>query len=195
MAKRPDNRNKVESKFSLALCEGHTEQWFLDSAGLSNFSTKVAKNRDAENIVKEAVQLVNSPLREYQKVYCVFDKDANTNQQLNNANRKIQENNKLVRVYSLPNFEVVFYLANNKLTRDEDYNFDSYVSKNYLNGEKYEKTEKQIKHLAAQFDFSIICDNSIYVYKQIGINSNNWKKSVDNQAYSEIFKLKDLKHD
>lgn len=193
MAKRPDNRKKVESKFSLALCEGWTEKWFLDSVGLSNFSTKVAKNRDAENIVKEAVQLVNSPLREYQKVYCVFDKDKNTDPQLDNANREIQENNNLVRVYSLPNFEVVFYLANNKLTQDEDYNFDSYVSKNYLKGEKYEKTEKQIKHLAVQVDFSILCDNSIYVYNQIGIKSNNWKQSVDNQAYSEIFKLKDLK--
>ena len=65
------------------------------------------------------IQAANLPLRDYKTVYCVFDKDDNTDQQLDVANKRIKENTSLVRVYSLPNFEVIFYLAKNQFTQDE----------------------------------------------------------------------------
>lgn len=189
MAKRPPKKNKVEIHLSLALCEGESEVWFLESLGFKNFKAQKAKNRDVENIV---IQAANLPLRDYKTVYCVFDKDDNTDQQLDVANKRIKENTSLVRVYSLPNFEVIFYLAKNQFTQDEGYDFDSYISKNYLNSEKYQKTEKQIKLIASQIDFKQLCINSEAIYKKIGVDNNNWKQSIDSQAYSEIFQLKDL---
>lgn len=189
MAKRPPKKNKVEIHSSLALCEGESEVWFLEAIGFKSFNAQKAKNRDAGNIVKEAANL---PLRDYKTIYCVFDKDDNTNQQLDAANKLIKENTSLVRVYSLPNFEVVFYFVKNQIIQDAGYDFNGYISKIYLNSEKYQKTEKQIKSIVAQIDFTQLCSNLEHVYQQIGIDNNNWKQSVDSQAYSEIFKLKDL---
>ncbi len=189
MAKRPEKKNKSERKWRLALCEGQTEVWFFKSLGFENFRAEVAKNRDAENIVKQAE---NPSLRDYKIIYCVFDKDDNTDKQLNEANNLIKNNDFLVRVYSLPNFEVAFYLAQNKTSLDEGYDFDGYISKTYLNSEKYQKTEKQIKNIASQINFIQLCSNSEALYEQICIDNNNWKQSVDSQAYSEIFRLKDL---
>lgn len=189
MAKRPPKKNKVEIHSSLALCEGESEVWFLEELELKNFRVQKAKNRDVVNIVRQAANL---PLRDYKTIYCIFDKDKNSNLQLDEANKLIKENTSLIRVYSLPNFEVVFYLAKNQMTQDESYDFDDYISKNYLNSEKYQKTERQIKSIASQIDFKQLCINSAAIYKKIGIDKNNWKQSIDSQAYSEIFQLKDL---
>ena len=184
-------KNKLRSQISkcLVLCGGKTEQWYL-SRQLKPELYKIElfnKGSAALQLVQYA-QKINK-LYDYEKIYCVFDRDKQTNpdNKLEEANTIIIETKKLVRIFSNPCFEMVFL-----------FNFIDHpkVLINYENVEtelnkqlpfKYSKNEKTIDLISKETDFNRICSNAKHVYMKLGIDD----KWIFDDGYSEIFKLTD----
>ena len=93
-------------------CEGKTEKWYFSKLQyeerIRRLQIKSIKSghTDAKGVVQEAVDFIGKG-RDFQGgdiVSCVFDRDANTNTQLNNA-RLLAERNSILVSFSNPSFE------------------------------------------------------------------------------------------
>jgi hypothetical protein len=189
----------------LIVCEGDTEKWFFDEVLITKFfKINKASHSNVRNVIDDASKLMNSHNKsdsQYSKCFCVYDKDkvSNTIDQLNDANKMINESNgKLVRVFSTPYFEVVFICNFRNHSRvfsnDSDFNkcLNDHLKENKMPA--YTKTEKIVKQIAQAVNIRVIANNSSNMHKKLQQENMDMKYNYHNTdyCYTEIYKILEI---
>ncbi len=116
--KRQVNKRTIVKKICIS-CEGYTEKDYYTHLydelkrkkfnKLISIEIKKAHKQNADAVVDYAkTYFYEEDLKDYKVIFCVFDKDRNTDQQINNAIKESKEINAQI-IFSNPCFEVWFY--------------------------------------------------------------------------------------
>lgn len=199
MAKCRKGKPHVQFKRYLVLCEGDTEVWYLEKQ-LDHKEYKVEKSKytNALKLVNlDAAKKLQANIYDWNKIYCVFDKDSESNkkEQLQQANKCIKNSGgKLIRVFSSPCFEIVFlfYFVNSVREFDNCKEVEDLLNNKLKlsSRNKYHKTQEWVNKICKdckEKGFKEICNNAQLAYKKLNINDNNWLEISD--GFSEIFRL------
>ena len=191
MASKRIRKNLSQNHVNLVVCEGECEEAFLKSVlDLSIYKVMLSKRTDAKSLVCIIAHKANIG-REYVKIYCVFDKDNNTESQLKAANKYINEQkDKYIRVFSNPCFEIVLWFNfNNRISIfNNNAQIEDAISKSLKC--EYSKTDMIIGTYNEKLNFNTICVNAKSIYEKLKIDDTNWLRIED--GYSEIFKFLDV---
>jgi len=144
----------------LILCEGEeTEPNYFNSFPLDEEKvevTSIGKGYNSESLVREAIRIKKTAAKkgiQYNQVWCVFDRDDFSKQQINNAHQLGREN-KIEIAFSNEAFELWYVLHfnyhNSVSTRHDYCRILNDILKNELGSRKYKKNDKEIYSLLSE---------------------------------------------
>lgn len=185
-------RGNKSTKTLWIFCEGKTEKLYFDKLKFDRrisrlkIKSKESGYKNADGIIKESFDFMKKS-RDFQKddlVVCVFDRDANTNEQLEKAKSLAEKNNILIS-FSNPCFEYWILCHYNYFSSSEEKDTLvgklSKLAKDYKNHDPdlYSKTKDKI---------SIAMSNAKRV-REKHVNDNNNLISRQSNPLSLVFEL------
>lgn len=175
-------------------CEGDTEVCYFNDLNreliklgfknVLNIKAKKANRSCADGVVDCAeIYFSSKELRKYKKIYCVFDKDKNTDEQIKKSIKLAKKINAEI-IFSNPCFEIWFlshYKNNIKFIKTE--NLDNILKQNDKLGENYKsKKSNNYYRLKPKIQDAIKTSRKIYKGEKL-------KFELEGNPSTDVYKI------